>query len=150
MRKNSHLLINLLIPIIILLLAITFISLFKIIIVDGQSMEPTLRSGKFTLAQKSNSSINVNDIIIFQSKDYGVCVKRVVACENDEIQISNGKLYINGAERANYSCSNATETTIKLSKDEYYVLGDNANASIDSRTLGIITQDIIIGKLILY
>lgn len=150
MRKNSHMLISIMIPVTTLVLVIAFICFFKIIIIDGQSMEPTLRSGKFTLALRKCSTIKQNDIIIFESEDYGVCVKRVVACKGDEVKIKNNKLYINGAERINYSCQDSQETFIRLREGEYYVLGDNANASIDSRTLGSITADMIIGKLILY
>ena len=150
MRKNSYLSLKYLIPLIISILVAVFLCFFKIIIINGQSMEPTLKSGQPTLAINNNSNLEVNDIIIFHSSNLGVCVKRVVACEGDEVKMDCGKLFINGAEQYHYDCQRTQEKTIVLHEEEYFVLGDNANASVDSREMGVIMKDMVIGKLIVY
>lgn len=42
-----------------------------------------------------------------------------------------------------------TDAKIKLADNEYYVLGDNRNASKDSRSFGPVNQDFITGKVLL-
>lgn len=149
MCKNKHLFITL-IPIFTLFVTVLVVCFFKIIIIDGQSMEPTLKSGQCTLVYKDNNKLERNDVIVFQSNKYGICVKRIVAQKGDQVKIENGKLYINGMEYLEYTCENSKEISVLLEKGEYFVLGDNANASVDSREIGIITEESIIGKLIVY
>lgn len=149
MCKNKHMFITLM-PLIMLCLVLIFVCFFKIIIIDGQSMEPTLKSGQYTIVYKNNDALKINDIIVFHSTDYGTCVKRIVAANGDQVKIEKEKLYINGMEYLGYICENTKEASVVLDRGEYFVLGDNANASIDSREIGIIKSDCIIGKLIAY
>ncbi|MCK5460165.1 signal peptidase I, partial [Candidatus Parcubacteria bacterium] len=40
----------------------------------------------------------------------------------------------------------AGDIDITLKSDEYFVLGDNRNHSLDSRIFGVLPEDLIIGK----
>ena len=130
--------------------------------VIGESMEPTLYHGQDVLINRvayKFMSPKSGDIIVFlpngnaNSHDY---IKRVVAVPGDTVQIKDGKLYVNGQEQdSNDSLYDKMEDAgvasnkLKLTDDEYFVLGDNRNSSEDSRSanIGTVKLNSIIGKV---
>ena len=125
--------------------------------VEGNSMESTLENGDDIIVEKFSYLTNNPeryDIIVFRESESVNYIKRVFALPGETIQITEGKIYIN--ERAIFDAyGNAkmedggiAEKPIKLGQDEYFVLGDNRNASKDSRdkAVGVIKRDQIIGK----
>ena len=61
-------------------------------------------------------------------------VKRVIGLPGDEIAFSGGRLIVNGAAVAEPYVSSPTEDyAITLGEDQYLLLGDNREASYDSR-----------------
>lgn len=125
--------------------------------VEGNSMESTLENGDDIIVEKFSYLTNNPeryDIIMFRESESVNYIKRVIALPGETIQITEGKIYIN--ERAIFDAyGNAkmedggiAEKPIKLGQDEYFVLGDNRNASKDSRdkAVGVIKRDQIIGK----
>ena len=125
--------------------------------VEGNSMESTLENGDDIIVEKFSyitSDPERYDIIVFRESESVNYIKRVIALPGETIQITEGKIYIN--ERAVFDAyGNAkmedggiAEKPIKLGQDEYFVLGDNRNASKDSRdkAVGVIKRDQIIGK----
>ena len=76
-----------------------FSSIFKINVVSGHSMDPTLRDGTYLVSNKL-SNLNRFDIVVAQeldenNKPYGV-VKRVIGLPGDVIEYDNDVLKING------------------------------------------------------
>ncbi|MFR3359628.1 MAG: signal peptidase I [Eubacterium sp.] len=125
--------------------------------VEGNSMESTLENGDDIIVEKFSYLTNNPeryDIIVFRESESVNYIKRVIALPGETIQITEGKIYIN--ERAIFDAyGNAkmedggiAEKPLKLGQDEYFVLGDNRNASKDSRdkAVGVIKRDQIIGK----
>lgn len=125
--------------------------------VEGNSMESTLENGDDIIVEKFSyltGDPERYDIIVFRESESVNYIKRVIALPGETIQITEGKIYIN--ERAVFDTyGNAkmedggiAEKPIKLGQDEYFVLGDNRNASKDSRdkAVGVIKRDQIIGK----
>lgn len=122
--------------------------------VKGNSMYPTLKSGQIVIvADKNIDNIQAGDIVVFKrnineiiNKTY---IKRVVAVPGDTCVIKNGRLYVNGTvvidNFPEMKDAGIAKEEIILSTNEYFVLGDNRNASTDSRTFGTITKDNIIG-----
>ena len=133
-------------------------------------MTPNLIRGDFILGTKINFDISNGDIVVFQ-KDDEKFMKRVVAKENDYIEIYGDKIFVNsipiqekyikGRKEINeffneavkykvYYSKNLLNKNIKLkyklNKNEYFVLGDNRNNSTDSRKFGMIKRSDIIAK----
>ena len=127
--------------------------------VSGDSMTPTYTSGQPVFLQKWGlpDCLGRDDIVIIRSKNlHRDIVKRIVAMPGDTVQITDGILYVNAIPEDNLQHLPAMEdpgnaaSPITLGDGEYFVLGDNRNASIDSRfdEVGIISSDSIKGKVI--
>ena len=69
-------------------------------------------------------------------------IKRVIALPGETISYSNNTLYINGEVLKDEYAYGITEDfkEIKLDDDEYFVMGDNREVSLDSRSIGIIKK----------
>lgn len=135
--------------------------------VQGESMEPTLQSSDRLYVNRVMYKPEKGDIIIFNpasdpKKPY---VKRVIATEGDTLFIDfiTGDVYVNDeiidepyilettrrygsyimklVEQGKYS----RENPIVIEKDKIFVMGDNRNNSKDSREIGQVPLDEIIG-----
>ena len=142
--------------------------------VEGISMDPTLVHGQYLLVNKlvyepipfqsedepaaqSQSWLipfhppQQGDVIVFHepndsSRDF---VKRVIAIPGDTVELRFGFVYVNGLQLdepylVKRDTSNLPPVPVK--KGFYFVLGDNRSASYDSRELGPIPRESIVGK----
>ena len=79
-----------------------------------------------------------------------VYIKRIVGTPGDQIKIeSNGSIFVNNIEleiKNVNNTNNGDKFEIKLSDNEYFLIGDNRDNSFDSRMFGPISSDRIIGK----
>ena len=79
-----------------------------------------------------------------------VYIKRIVGTPGDEISINkNGQVFNNNIQVITENVASTVildEIVIKLSEDEYFLLGDNRDNSFDSRSFGPITSSRMIGK----
>ena len=125
---------------------------FQICFVKGSSMMPTLKDGQILIAKKFNLHIKNNDIVVIK-KDNKIMIKRVIGIPNDKISIIDGYVYVNGIKNDDRYIQNPGNLIqeIILNDKEYFVLGDNRNASIDSRfeEIGIIFKNEIIAIIVL-
>lgn len=117
---------------------------FKIIRVDGESMQPTIRDKQFVVISRNESTYSVDDIVVFGNEQ--LYIKRIILKGKNNIELKNGKIYCNDILIEPYTA----ETNIKYDMNEtsYFVIGDNYNNSIDSRDYGPIEHNDIIGKVI--
>lgn len=127
-------------------------SIITPIYVNGTSMEPNIAEGTIgfsNIALRHLSGIERFDIIVFAYEDE-LMIKRVIALPHETIELKDDILYINGQAMEQPFLTNNVHTTdvacIRLSENEVYVLGDNRNQSMDSRVIGAIPMDTIIGK----
>lgn len=135
------------------------ISLFsRKLIVDGSSMEPNYHNGdvlKINLVTYLTSEPQRYDVVAIHTPSMDL-IKRIIALPGETVSIDeNGKIRINGeiiedpfAEEAiRQDMRGLAANTIILKDNEYFVMGDNRNASTDSRTIGPIQKKQIIGKV---
>ena len=141
------------IQIILIGIIVFFINAFfyQICFVRGNSMYPTLKNGEMVLAKKFNLNLQYDNIIIIK-KGNNIIIKRLVGLPNDVVKIDQ-YLYINGEKAKDVYIEDSGDLTgeITLKSNEYFVIGDNYQHSIDSRfsEIGIIYENEIIGKIVL-
>lgn len=124
--------------------------------VIGTSMFPNLLDGDTCVIMNRNlgSLIDVKDgdIVILTNKGEKFLVKRVVGLPGDNIEIRDGRLFVNGKKenRLNLLLGKTEgRQRLKLRDDQYFVLGDNRMNSHDSRSFGPIRRDQIYGVVFL-
>ena len=127
---------------------------FEFIRVDGRSMEPTLYSDEYVFMEKVTywfREPELGDIIIcdFPGRTE-TFVKRVIGEEGDVLEITDGILYINGEANYDYFSDyiDSVMAPVVVPEDSVFVMGDNRNNSSDSRVVGAITYDKILGKAV--
>ena len=116
--------------------------------VDGSSMEPMLSNGDNLIVDKISYRFRDPqryDIIVFPFKyqENTFYIKRIIGLPGETVQIDEqGTIYINGEVLTeNYGREIIRAETvgiaanpIVLGEDEYFVMGDNRNCSMDSPT----------------
>ena len=93
-----------------------------------------------------------NDIIVLDEKeDNEIIIKRIIALPGETIKIQNGKIYINDKEYNDEFAYGDTSDyeQVTLGENEYFILGDNRTVSKDSRDIGPVTRDQVIGVVML-
>ncbi|SFE39458.1 signal peptidase I [Alteribacillus iranensis] len=136
------------------------------IIVEGESMEPTLSNQDRMIVNKSSywmSDPERFDIIVFHASEERDYIKRVIGLPGDTLYYSNGVLHINGKRVAEPYLEPLAERdegqpitpdftlpgTIgsKTIPEGYvFVLGDNRRHSLDSRIIGLVAEEDIVGE----
>lgn len=127
--------------------------------VIGSSMVPTLQDGNQLITDKISYRFGDPkrfDIIVFPHEpDHEFYIKRIIGMPGETVEIGqDGTIYINGEvleENYGYGETHPQEIEgekIVLSEDEYFVMGDNREVSLDSRyaEVGNIPRSIIIGR----
>lgn len=124
--------------------------------VDGASMEPTLYNNNYVLVNKLDYTLNgLNrfDIIVIKYNNRKI-VKRVIGLPFEYVNYKNNKLYINNKQiKETFNKSDISDFNLesigylKIPGDKYFVVGDNRENSLDSRSIGLISKEDIIGKV---
>lgn len=130
--------------------------------VYGDSMAPTLHNGDAIFVEMISTymtSYDPGDIVTIHAtgmEGYDKeekLIKRIIAGPNDTVSIRDGAVYVNDVlldepyliEGVPTYCNEDSKTkgydNLTLKEGEYYVLGDNRGASLDSRIIGPIPVD---------
>jgi signal peptidase I len=133
--------------------------IFERAVVDGTSMYPTLHNNQNIIVDKITPKINGYqrfDIVVLWSDGANeYLVKRIIGLPGETVQIKEGKVYINDEQLDDIDgldtmiSGGIAAEPIKLGDNEYFVLGDNRNNSLDSRIAYVGNIDIsdIVGKM---
>ena len=115
----------------------------------GQAMEPSVDSGDQVFVNRFLyllTAPKAGDVVVFKpngNENSHYYMRRVIGVPGDTVQIREGFIYINGElfetgignEEMDYA--GVAQEELTLEKDEFFVLGDNRNASEDSRNADI-------------
>ena len=146
-----------LIPYIIIILVVVLIRSYIVtpVIVVGDSMVPTLEDNQVLLLNKIDyrfNEIERYDIVVIKVGKSEI-IKRVIGLPGENIEYRNNTLYINGHEETteyNFDTEDFNLKSIcncdKIPQDKYLVLGDNRLVSSDSRIIGLIDKEDILGS----
>lgn len=149
------------IKVIICILLILFLLqyVFSVTKVVGSSMFPTLQDEELLVLNKVKyrfQDVKRGDIISLKYADTKYLIKRVVGLPGESVVIQDSCLYINNEklEEAyiskdlkykDFSLQDLGYSVIP--QDKYLVLGDNRVNSLDSREIGLVSKEDIIGKV---
>ena len=122
--------------------------------IEGTSMEPTLSNGDIVLLMKT-TRFDRGDLCGFTWNNK-LLIKRVIGVPGDWIEIdTDGTIYLNGEmldepyvqQKAFGECD--LEFPFQVPQEQYFVVGDMRESSIDSRNtlIGCIPKDQIVGKV---
>ena len=127
------------------------------VIVQQHSMQYTYEPGDRLLENKwiyyVNSPEKGDVVILREPGSDRRLIKRVVATAGDTIDMRNGQLIINDQPLTESYARGRTESKgielpLTIAEGEVFVIGDNREVSIDSRSFGAIPEESIEGKII--
>lgn len=123
--------------------------------IPSEAMAPTLQPGDKVHVNLHFASLARGDIVIFHKppNDYSpsitYLIKRIVGVPGETISASGGTVEINGQPLKEPWLPAGVVTDafgpVSIPSGDWYVLGDNRSNSADSRVIGPISGDLIIG-----
>lgn len=132
---NILLSIGLVISIVLIIFKLTFVR----VVVNGISMNPSIIDGSigFMVKVNENSKIKRFDVVVSEYLNKGnyLIIKRVLGLPNEEIDLIDNKLYVNGQEvKQEFDFipkdDNFEITHFVLKDHEYLLVGDNRNNTV--------------------
>lgn len=144
----------------LLLFVVVFILLqlvMGISFVRGDSMEPTLRNGELVVYTRLHAAYKRGDVVPVRIPTGEYYVKRVIAVPGDTVEVRDGGIYVNGtlleepyAKGETLSQSGAVRYPLTLEEGQVFVVGDNREVSVDSRSFGVIGNRQIRGRILFH
>lgn len=134
------------IPYIIILVAVILFRTFIAtpVIVNGPSMQETLHTNDILILRRT-SKINRYDIVV-ANHNGDKLIKRVMGIPGDKIKCVSGIIYVNNEEISNYGYGTSFDfAQVILGENEYFLIGDNREDSLDSRYFGPVEKSNISG-----
>lgn len=125
----------------------------------SSSMADTLLHGEFILSDTwkyRSSSPERGDLIVFRfpGNPSIYYAKRVIGIPGDYVEIKDGVVYVNGEileepyiNPNNNKITSRGATSYKVSRNGYFVLGDNRDHSNDSRYWGLVPKENVHGSM---
>jgi signal peptidase I len=129
-------------------------------IVKGASMEPNFHDNEYLIVDEVTYRVRQperGEIVVFHppGNEGQYYIKRVIGLPGETVEVRDGKVFISNEEFPNGVTlpeEYLTETTVgrdmvTLQEGEYYLMGDNRDASLDSRTFGPVPKANIVGRV---
>lgn len=123
--------------------------------VSGNSMMPTYSDGDTVFFLRTSRDFSYGDVVSIKMVSGERYIKRVIAGPGDVVDLQDGCVYINGVPEDTRYAAGVTEPDSVLMEypytvedGRYFVLGDNREASVDSRTFGTVSEKQILGRVL--
>lgn len=148
-----------------ILLAVGFVFLVRMflfapIVVEGPSMLPTLHDRDQMIVNKINYTLGEPDrfdIVVFHAPEQNDFIKRVIGLPGEHVAVRDNVLYIDGEpvdepflnDRVftnDFELEELEEGYEVVPEDSVFVLGDNRSNSTDSRIIGVVPMDEVVGE----
>ena len=157
MDRNSRLIRLIVLPIALVVLVAGVLFALQPIRVHADSMRPTLHSGDEIVIDRLSLLLrdpHRGELVVANSPNGGLVVKRVAALGGDSIGIEDGVLVVNGKQRregyVDYgSVDGFYFGPVAVPKGQVFLLGDNRANSEDSRDFGPVPEDEVVGRVLL-
>ena len=145
----------------LLLCVLLFVFITRLVTVNGTSMVPTLHNNDRILISRLFYTPTAGDVVVLQTDNYGeeLLVKRIIATEGQTVDIdfSAGIVYVDGValdEPYVYEPTYERESfegPLTIPEGYVFVMGDNRNHSLDSRSsqVGLVDARSVMGKVYL-
>ena len=134
--------------------ALVFVFFLGVTQVSDSSMAPTVREGDIIFFNRITPNMNIGTNIIIR-EDGQTQVRRVIATEGDEVDITSEGLTINGRVQVEMEIFHETTQFVEgvafpliVPAGEIFVLGDNRRGARDSRIYGTIPSEYVLGNVI--
>lgn len=142
--------------VLVLIVFLVFQLIIGISFVKGDSMEPTLHSGELVLYTRMYSNYKRGDVVSVRIPSGEYYVKRVIGIPGDTIEIKDGQVYLNGKlqeeayiQGETFEQDGVVRYPLTVQEGQIFVMGDNREISMDSRSFGVVGGRQIKGKLLL-
>lgn len=129
-------------------------------IVKGASMEPNFHENEYLIIDELSYRFRDpvrGEVVVFHppGNDEVFYIKRVIGLPGETVEIKDGKIIISNAEFPNgieldeeyIEDFTSGLQVVTLGPDEFYLLGDNRDESLDSRFIGAIPRDHLTGRV---
>lgn len=128
-------------------------------VVSGASMEPAFQSGEYLIVDQLTYKLEEpkrGDVVIFKYPEFPskFFIKRIIGLPGETVHIEGETITIKKVDsdefieikepEIDFKSENFGETV--LSDDQYFVMGDNRAASLDSRSWGPLDSEFLIGR----
>jgi len=130
--------------------------------VSGQTMAPTLLPGDHIIVDQAiyrTGQPRRGDVVLFRFPDGQglLLIYRIIGVPGDEVQVTDQRVSVNGSllpepyvQHTDESIQTGTVRDhlgpVTVPTDQYFVMGDNREWSLDSRFLGTIKLETILGQ----
>lgn len=135
--------------------------IFQTVVVDGDSMSPTLRNSQRFLLNRVELYLREpqsGDIVVIKDpEDGGLSIKRIIAIAGQTVELTGGGVLVNGRKLSESYLQAGTRTysyhvrdheRIPCGRQQFFVLGDNRENSADSRVYGPVPRQNILGVVV--
>lgn len=136
------------------LIAVMFMVVFGICRCSDNMMSPACKDGDLAFYYRLNKNYKASDVIVLE-KNGEKQIRRIIAVEGDEVDLTEDGLKINGhlqqepeiyAETLPYT--EGITFPVTVGSGEYFVLGDNRKNATDSRIYGTVKESEVKGIVI--